>query len=154
MENPEIAALGGNDETLHTLRLVTLVRRDGGAELLWAALKRGVSGSGVDNIGKGATGNVFRVVEADGTLGVTVDRRIGAPGWIWEEPSGPPERIPCWDDAVALACRAAVEFPGMRTLGWDVAVTPDGPRVIEANAHWGSPASGRMAAVFARMRAV
>jgi hypothetical protein len=150
--HPEIAALGGTDETLHTLRLVTLVRRDGGAELLWAGIKLGVSGSGVDNIQKGTTGNLSRVVEADGTVGATIDRRTEAPGWNWDEPSGPPVRIPRWDDAVALVCDAALAFPGMRTLGWDVAVAPDGPRVIEANAHWGVEESGRMAAVFARMR--
>jgi hypothetical protein len=48
-------------------------------------------------------------------------------------------RLPLWDEALALVRRAAAAFPLLRTLGWDVALTPDGAVLIEANAGWGPP---------------
>ena len=65
----------------------------------------------------------------------------------------PRTRIPWWTEAVELVCGAALRFPALRTLGWDVAITPDGPRVIEANAHWGPEPSPRMGPAFERLRA-
>ncbi len=63
-----------------------------------------------------------------------------------------PLRVPMWDEACALVRDAAPHFLPLRTLGWDIAITPGGPMIIEANAHWGAEVTSRMGAVFARMR--
>lgn len=42
-------------------------------------------------------------------------------------------RVPCYKEAVDLCRRAARVRPGMRYVGWDVAVTPDGPVLVEGN---------------------
>ena len=154
----DVAALGGH-QTLHTTRIVTLLDSAGRAEVLWAGLKLGLSGTGVDNIRKGTTGNASCPIdERDGRLGMAlIPRRDGygfecvesLPGGVRTEGV----RLPHWPDAVALVLDAAPRFPPLRTLGWDVAITPDGPAIVEANAHWGPEESSRMGAVFERMRA-
>ncbi len=34
---------------------------------------------------------------------------------------------------LSLACRAQESLPLLRSTGWDIALTPDGPLVVEAN---------------------
>ncbi len=43
--------------------------------------------------------------------------------------------MPGWADVVALAERAALTFPAVRTQSWDVALTHRGPVLLEVN--WG-----------------
>ncbi len=45
------------------------------------------------------------------------------------------ELVPFWREVEALIPRAARLFIELPCLAWDVAVTPDGPRLIEANAN-------------------
>jgi len=33
----------------------------------------------------------------------------------------------------------AVKFWPLRTIGWDVALTPNGPRIVEGNVWWDPP---------------
>ncbi len=42
-------------------------------------------------------------------------------------------RIPHWDAILELAGKAHALFPEFGIIGWDIAVTPDGPVIIEAN---------------------
>ena len=44
--------------------------------------------------------------------------------------------LPDWAGAVALARRAHSHFSGYVFLGWDVALTPTGPLLLEGNAGW------------------
>lgn len=46
-------------------------------------------------------------------------------------------RIPYFDEAIALAKRATECFYGFCSIGWDVAITADGPTLIEGNDDWG-----------------
>jgi Sugar-transfer associated ATP-grasp len=48
-------------------------------------------------------------------------------------------RLPYWSDAMALVATAQRVFPELATLGWDIALTEDGPIIIEANARWDPP---------------
>ena len=45
-------------------------------------------------------------------------------------------RLPLWEEAKSLVARAATLFLPMRCIGWDVALTPSGPALIEANMWW------------------
>jgi hypothetical protein len=41
--------------------------------------------------------------------------------------------LPHWDEVKALAVRAHAAFAGRLMIGWDIAITEDGPVVIEGN---------------------
>ena len=54
-------------------------------------------------------------------------------------------RAPFWAEALNLVRQAHREaFPLFATLGWDVAITQDGPLLIEANSGWGALALQQM----------
>ena len=46
--------------------------------------------------------------------------------------------LPHWEDCLRLVCQAHDEaFPKFASLGWDVALTPCGPVLLETNLNWG-----------------
>ena len=47
----------------------------------------------------------------------------------------------------ALAKALAVAFMPMRAIGWDIAVTPEGPVCVEGNARWDPPKFGDVRAL-------
>ncbi|HWH14167.1 MAG TPA: sugar-transfer associated ATP-grasp domain-containing protein [Miltoncostaeaceae bacterium] len=138
--HPALAALG-RPGALHTGRVVTLVGDSGEVSVLYGLLRLAV-GDAVDNFRGGATGNLLTSVGANGRLegawgarpdrcGLTpvdVDPVSGTrlPGWA----------VPGWDAALAVCRAAATAFLPLRTIGWDVAITPDGPAMVEANLWW------------------
>jgi hypothetical protein len=68
-------------------------------------------------------GSGMKVVEAHPETGVAFD------GF----------RLPFWSDAVELVTGAQRYFAELPTLGWDIALTGDGPAIIEANSRWDPP---------------
>jgi hypothetical protein len=48
-------------------------------------------------------------------------------------------RLPHWPAARLLVCRAALVFAPIRTVGWDVALTTEGPVLVEGNVWWDPP---------------
>jgi hypothetical protein len=48
------------------------------------------------------------------------------------------EVIQQWPVLEALAKRAHGHFADIFTIGWDLALTPDGPAIVEGNTQWGS----------------
>jgi hypothetical protein len=42
-----------------------------------------------------------------------------------------------WDHVLKLCTTAAEATPGLRSIGWDVVLAPDGPVLIEGNRDWG-----------------
>ena len=42
-------------------------------------------------------------------------------------------QFPFWDEMVALVTKASTDFSELKTVGWDVALTEDGPCLIEGN---------------------
>ena len=45
-------------------------------------------------------------------------------------------KIPFYEDAVELIKKAHRLFPLLQTIGWDVAITEDGPVLVEGNHDW------------------
>ena len=56
--------------------------------------------------------------------------------------------IPFFHDALTLVMKAAQEIPEIRYIGWDIAISANGPVVIEAN---GAPGFGHLQHFSARM---
>ncbi len=140
--HPAMAALSGTPY-LQTVRVVTDVDARGESRVVFAMLRVIAGGAVVDNYDEGTNGNLLSYVDvAQGTLVHTVGMRPGGIGIqeVSVHPrTGVPFRdfpLPDWEAACALARRAALLFLPMRTLGWDIALTPAGPRIVEANKRW------------------
>jgi hypothetical protein len=46
-------------------------------------------------------------------------------------------RLPYWEDVLAICLKAHAAFKGYSFIGWDVAITNDGPVLVEGNLFWG-----------------
>lgn len=47
------------------------------------------------------------------------------------------QTIPNWSLAIKIAQKAHTEFPNIKTIGWDIAVTNNGIYLLEGNFNWG-----------------
>src|SRR5207237_461121 len=58
-------------------------------------------------------------------------------GWLDRHPDSGSAitgtRLPMWDEVRSFAVRAHKAFGDRILVGWDIAVTPDGPALVEAN---------------------
>ncbi|MDO4954553.1 MAG: sugar-transfer associated ATP-grasp domain-containing protein [Akkermansia sp.] len=124
-------------QSLNTCRIVTACAADGEIVLLRSMLRMGVGGSTVDNLYHGGLGVI---IKPDGTLNELASyhdyTRPGTPahpdsGVVFKE-----VKLPYYQEAVALAKKAHSLCGGLRSAGWDVAITPNGPVLIECNVNY------------------
>ncbi len=118
--------------SINTLRMVTLVK-DGKANFMYALIRMGQKGSAVDNI---SSGGMYAPVNENGiiTHGAFCDKEgichsvhpTSGTSLIGFE-------IPYFKEAVELVKKAALVIDGMKYVGWDVAITPTGPILVEGN---------------------
>jgi putative polysaccharide biosynthesis protein len=141
----KLIALSGSD-TLQTARIHTLLERNGPCRVLEASLKIVSGDAVVDNIHGGRNGNLIAPISLeDGRLGPAFLESIESLGLI--ELAAHPRTgngfedvvLPDWAAALELVQTAAAAFAPLRALGWDVALTPRGPVIVEANMWWGPP---------------
>ncbi|WP_420457528.1 sugar-transfer associated ATP-grasp domain-containing protein [Rubrivirga sp.] len=141
VQHPALNAL--HAASVNTLRLVTVLR-DGRAEPLAAALRVGVGGCPVDNWSAGGL-----VVGLDLTSGALFGKGLFKPGYGGDRGHGgvadrhPDSGIvfegytlPFIPESVQLAQQFHLDMGGPRSIGWDLALTPEGPSVVEGNSHW------------------
>jgi hypothetical protein len=122
---------------LGTVRVLTFLRRNGEVLMPWAALKVPAPGAECDNLRFGSL--LSAVVPETGELRAAVGKTSQRP--IVHEVEKHPTtgvrfadvRLPHWPEVVDLVTRAARAFDKLPVLGWDVALTPDGPLLVEAN---------------------
>ena len=132
---------------LQTVRIITLVGADGCVEILTAFFKtitetNIVNDTHIENL-KGnlevlidlSEGSLRQASYLDGTgKGIVV---------VGNHPvSGNPFKgfiIPYWTQVLELAKRAALMALPVRTIGWDIAITAQGPCLIEGNIWWNPP---------------
>ena len=130
--------------SINTVRLIT-ARKDGRVFPFHAALRLGANGSIVDNWSAGGL-----IVDIDMETGRLTERGFYKPGLQ------PPGRraamaatrhpntgvrfdgymLPDFAAARDLVCQFHRDLDGLLTIGWDVALTPSGPLIIEGNTHW------------------
>lgn len=132
--HPALRAICGSP-TLSTIRVVLLVD-DGEAALFRAAWKIPAGANRADNFWR--RGNLLAPIDvATGTVGEAV-RGVGLEQ---ERFSHHPDTgaaiagavLPDWPAFTHLAREATSAFPGLQMQGWDIALTDDGPRLIEVN---------------------
>jgi len=127
---------------LCTVRVVTIRSRAGGdPRILLCAFRIPRSGDIADNF---ARGGLACTIDVDtGTLGIAVLKDLHHAHLdlhsIPETGAKVSGRVlPSWDAVKALAVRAHDCFPQFPSIGWDIAITDQGPVVLEANYNWDS----------------
>jgi hypothetical protein len=138
--HPDIAQLGGTPY-LQTMRIVTLVHQDNTAKILFAYQKLILGGNIVDNNDEGRTGNIKAAIDLNtGTLGeAEIPSGFGFKKQHAHPVTGKMVKgftVPYWTQTAELVQKAAIAFLPIRTIGWDVAITADGPVIIEGNIWW------------------
>ncbi len=143
--HPELMRLSGNDN-LQTVRMISFVDMAGLADILQAQLKLITGDNVTDNFEYGLTGNIQAQVSlADGKLAHAIT--IAPDGSGIKTVAAHPQtdicfagfQLPFWVEACRLVKRAALKFSPIRTIGWDIALTPDGPVMLEGNIWWNPP---------------
>jgi hypothetical protein len=142
--HPAIAGLSSGG--LLSLRVITYVPPDACPRALTANLKAIVGRNIVSNSRHGTLGNL--TAEVDLSTGRIVDARAlrqDGKGFVIV-PQHPDTGVtfagwpvPCLEESLDLARKAARVFLPVRTVGWDVAATPDGPRLLEGNIWYDPP---------------
>lgn len=143
--HPELLRLTGI-EYLQTVRIITIVDRQNQCHIIHAHLKLITGQSIVDNFEHGLSGNIESLVSlADGQLKSAVTMSPDGSG-VHTIPNHPKTKIafnrfhlPLWDQACRLVKEIAPKFLPVRAIAWDVALTPDGPYIVEGNIWWYPP---------------
>lgn len=113
-----------NDTSINTLRIVTIRRADGKAEVVGGLVRVGRKGRIADNfhhMGIAAFLDPCGIVSATG-IDKDYERHIVHPD------SGKKIvgfQVPIWDQVVDTVCKAAQVVPDIRYIGWDVVITQD-----------------------------
>lgn len=122
---------------VNTVRIFTLLDSHNNVHILGCRLRISIE-SAVDNM---AAGNVAAPI--DEATGV-----VCGPAVYSDITKSPIEshpitgtrilgfQIPFWMETVELAKEASILHPENRSIGWDIAITADGPGLIEGNHDW------------------
>jgi hypothetical protein len=135
-QHPEIQKLAPT--ALNTIRVITVVRKDGGVDIISAAFRISVD-SETDNF---STGNLAAAINlSTGEVISPGIKRLAACSDSYESHPVTGEmilgfQIPHWTKVIEMIKEAALVFPQVRTVGWDVAILEDKPIIIEGNPSW------------------
>lgn len=130
-QHEEMAKL--NPDCINTIRVETMVDQKGVSHITNTVAIMGTKGGVTNNA---HNGGIMCHVDIEGGFitgparnpeGVNSyyhpDTHIPLPGF----------KIPMWEDVKAFALKMSQVEPNARYIGWDIAITPDGPVVIEGN---------------------
>ena len=122
---------------LCTLRVVTCLDPGATPRLLQAVLNIPTGRSDINNFGSG--GLAAAVDGASGALGLAIGDDASAAPLAAHPTTGaavPGRVVPQWRATVDLCLAAHAHFPEFHSIGWDIAPTPAGPLLLEANTIW------------------
>ncbi|MET0986535.1 MAG: sugar-transfer associated ATP-grasp domain-containing protein [Steroidobacteraceae bacterium] len=139
-----LAPIGG-ELGLGCVRINTALTLDG-PELLFTFAKIMGSECLVDNFAGGKFGNMLSRVDNESGRITAVFGRNRDQRYLMEAVSHHPVtgtpllgfQLPLWTEAVALAKHTASAFPETPLIGSDIAITDDGPLIIEVQSDWDS----------------
>lgn len=129
-----------NPSSVNTVRFMTTLYPDGTSRIIATFIKIGRAGKCVDNAGGG--GNVDVCVD---TQSGEIKYAIQYDGWrrIKEIETHPDSGqrlngvvIDNWESIKSQVMKFQQAYPWCKAAGWDVAITDDGPVVIEVNDMW------------------
>jgi len=126
------------DSTINSIRLQTVMTKEGEVIPFGAGLRIGRKGSSVDNWAKGG---VF--VGIDMEKGMLMETGFLKPGYGTSAKEHPDTHvvfkdfeIPYYKEAEKKAMELHKRLYRSHSVGWDIAITEDGPMFIEGNGWW------------------
>lgn len=138
VQNKQFAAF--NPSSVNTVRIMTALYPNNEVKIVAAFLKIGRNGSDIDNAGGG--GNVDCAVDVEsGRLYYTIEFN----SWndIRSITHHPDSKIAIegitiegWQQIVTKVKEFQARMPQLKIIGWDVAITDNGPMIIELNNWW------------------
>lgn len=135
--HPLIADLGNG--ALSTVRIITGLTIDNQIEVVMASFKMACGTNVVDNF---SSNGIATSVELNtGRLSSGIQMKVLSPVYDIHPDSGGKitgRKLPCWNDAKKTVVNAHALFCQFIFLAWDVAITPEGPKILEANDNWGA----------------
>ena len=127
-----------NPHTVNTLRIVTFLDSYNEPKIIGSVLRLGREVNEADSWDLG--GICVSVDPSSGLLGKGVFKGKHGGHWVSQHPDTGSAfeggTLPCWGDVVELCKQGAKLCHGVRAIGWDIALTPKGPIVVEANVDW------------------
>lgn len=135
-QHPEMAAL--SPTSVNTIRIVTFLDDDNNLEI-WGTLLRMGYDKQVDNFDAGGLG-----AKIDMNSGMVVTSAIVKDPFDNTKYDAHPvtdeiilgKQIPFWDEIIEMVKECVYIVPEVRTVGWDFAITANGPTLIEGNDNW------------------
>jgi hypothetical protein len=127
-----------SNNALCTLRIVTFKFADSKATHLFSVIRIPNGNSDVDNLSQGG---LAAGIKSDGTLtkARSLDPRQAHTATHPEtDVQIEGTSLRGWDEAIQIALRAHEQLSEHYTIGWDIAMTPEGPSLIEGNRGWGA----------------
>lgn len=122
---------------LNTVRIITQLLPSGEVVIVGCRLRISVHGV-TDNL---AAGNIAAVI--DPNTGIIISNGVYSDITKSDEEYHPVTKlkiagvqIPFWEEAIALVKEVAAIDPRNRSIGWDLAITSNGPDLIEGNREW------------------
>ena len=124
--------------TINTIRVVTFLNHQHDVDVHFTVLRLGRQGNMADNWDRG--GISVAIDPTTGVLGEGIIKPKYGGQWVQVHPDSgvrfTGQQLPYWSQILALCIEAAKVTPKVRTVGWDVAITPAGPVLIEGNPDW------------------
>ena len=129
-----------NESSVNTVRFMTTLYPDGSAKIIATFIKIGRAGKCVDNAGAGGNVDVCIDVETG-----EIKYAIQYDGWrkikeIEKHPDSGNQLngvvIDNWQSIKEEVKKFQQAFPYCKAAGWDIAITDNGPLVIEVNDFW------------------
>ena len=123
-----------NNTSVNTIRVYSVLDRQGKAHILKAVLRAGVGDSVVDNFHSG--GVIYPVNIEHGFIEASGVRRLDRKEVIIHPGTDIIMlgfKIPHWEQLIETVKMMAESLPQVRYIGWDMVITPEGVDMIEAN---------------------
>jgi len=122
---------------VNTVRVFTQLDNKNNPVILGCRLRIGINGV-VDNL---AAGNIAAPIDIE--TGIVFDSGIYSDITKPDEKIHPITKVPIvgfqipfWNETINLAKNVAMVNPVNRSVGWDIAITENGPDLIEGNREW------------------
>lgn len=124
--------------SLNTIRIISWLLKSGEVKILGACLRASIDAE-IDNMSVGGF-----AAPVDVTTGIVVGPGVFltlARPELYAHPITKVEligfQIPFWNNVINFVIEAAKHRPVLRSVGWDVGISTDGPVLIEGNHNWG-----------------